>query len=88
MKHRHTPLMPFALAACLAAGGCAIANKGEITLARHISIGQELIDLQHARDSGAISDDEYAGLKAKIMEMVDSVDVVAAINDCTDLDDD
>lgn len=83
MKHPHTLLIPLALVAGLAASSCAIANKAEISLSRHVSIGQELLDLQNARDAGAITDPEFVALKAKIMEMADSIDVVATINDHT-----
>ena len=67
----------------LLAGSCAFANKGELTFARHISIGQEMIDLQRARDQGAITPEEYAALKSKIMELVDSVEVVELVNEST-----
>jgi len=87
LKHPHALLVPLALVAGLAASGCAIANKAQISLARHVSIGQELLDLQDAHDAGAISESEYAQLKAKIIEMADSVDVVATINDCVPDDD-
>lgn len=32
------------------------------------SVGQQLIDLQHAKDAGAITDAEYQTMKAKILE--------------------
>ena len=67
----------------LLAGGCAIGNKGELEFSRHVSIGQELIDLKRARDEGAISAEEYAALKAKIMELADSVEIVDVVNEAT-----
>lgn len=64
-----------ALAAAVALSSCAAFNRGEIVLARHVSIGQELMDLQQARDAGAITESEYRSLKAKVFELVDEVDV-------------
>ena len=50
-----------------ALSGCAIGNRGEITYNNNVSRGQELMDLKTARDSGAITDQEYQSQKEKVM---------------------
>ena len=82
MKYTSTAVRA-ALLAVLVVGGCAIANKGELTLSRHISIGQELIDLQKAHQSGALTDEEYERVKTKILALVDEIEVVEAVNEYT-----
>lgn len=73
------------IAAGLAAStaGCAFANKASVHLSRRISIGQELLDLQAARDAGAITEAEFQTLKTKIVKFVDSIEVVDAVNKYT-----
>ena len=41
------------------------------------------VDLQKAREAGAITDAEFVALKAKIMTMIDSIEVVDAVNKYT-----
>ena len=55
----------FALAATLILGGCvaAIGNHPP----NEPTVGQQLIDLQKAKDSGAMSDAEYQAEKAKVL---------------------
>ena len=45
-------------------------HSGRITI--HTTTGQELIDLQKALDSGAITQEEYDVLKLKIIERLDA----------------
>lgn len=40
---------------------------GTTTRAENPTLGQQLIDLQHAKDTGAISDAEYQQQKAKLL---------------------
>lgn len=49
--------------------GCAGAafNKVEVTAIRHITIGQELMDLKAAHEKGIISDTEYMETKKQIL---------------------
>lgn len=49
--------------------GCAAAafNKVSITANRHITIGQELMDLKDAHEKGIISDSEYMETKKQIL---------------------
>ena len=63
------------LIALLVSGGCAIGNRGTLELSRHISIGQELLDLQKAHEAGAISDEEYEMVRGKILALVDSIEI-------------
>ncbi len=53
-------------AACLS--GCAMFNSAKVQQNRTTTIGQELIDLQEARDKGAVSEEEYNKLKDEIMK--------------------
>ena len=45
-----------------AATGCVMGNDPHFTHARHHTVGQELLDLQKARDSEIISEEEYQHL--------------------------
>ena len=74
-----------ALTALLLSTGCAAAlgNTGTLVLARHISIGQELMDLHEAQKTGAITEEEYVIMKAKLMEAVESIEFVESMNDVT-----
>ena len=63
-------IAPISLALCAVVflSGCvaAIGNRG--TNPSNATLGQQLIDLQKAKDSGAISDTEYQAQKAKLLE--------------------
>ena len=52
----------------LLASGCvaAIGNR-DAQRSRGTTLGQELVDLQKAKDSGAITQDEYQTQKAKLL---------------------
>lgn len=76
-------LTPLACLTLLTVSGCAIGNSGKLVLARHVSVGQELIDLKEARDRGAITEEEYNEIKTKVMQIVDSIEVVDAVNEAT-----
>lgn len=58
-----------AMASIALLSGCAGAafNKVEVTAVRHITIGQELMDLQAAHEKGIISDTEYMETKKQIL---------------------
>ena len=47
--------------------GCALLNKTDIVYSRRTTIGQELIDLQEAKEKGVISDEEYFNAKKEIL---------------------
>lgn len=79
----HRLFTPLACIALLSVSGCAIGNSGKLVLSRHISVGQELIDLKEARDRGAITEEEYLEVKSKLLEIVDSIEVVQAVNEAT-----
>lgn len=58
------PLLPAAFAATLLAAGCAVGNtKTEL----RPTTGQELLDLQRARDAGALSDSEFQEQRQRIL---------------------
>lgn len=63
MKHP-APLLPAALAAILLATGCAVGNTKQV---QQPTVGQELIDLQRARETGAISDREFEEQRQQIL---------------------
>ncbi|MDR0780244.1 MAG: SHOCT domain-containing protein [Pseudomonadales bacterium] len=66
MRHTLTGLL---LLGTLTLGGCIFAPDGGNGLKweRDNTLGQELIDLDRAHQSGVISDDEYARLKARLL---------------------
>lgn len=63
-------IAPTALALCAVVflSGCvaAIGNRG--TNPSNATLGQQLIDLQKARESGAITDAEYQTQKARLLD--------------------
>lgn len=63
-------IVPISLALCAVVflSGCvaAIGNRG--TNPSNATLGQQLIDLQKAKDSGALTDAEYQAQKAKLLE--------------------
>ena len=79
MRNRNL-LSTAAILLLLLTTSCVMWNRGTLVLARHISIGQEFIDLQEARDRGAISEEEYEDLRGKLMEQVDSLDTVEVVD--------
>jgi Short C-terminal domain len=48
-------------------GGCVI-GSGPRTITQTPTVGQQLIDLQKAKDAGAITDVEFQTQKAKLLE--------------------
>ena len=48
--------------------GCAMFNKNVITSTRTTTIGQELADLQNAKESGAVTEEEYNRIKSNILK--------------------
>ena len=53
----------------LAFTGCvASLGSGSKTTVNQPTVGQQLVDLQKARDSGAITPDEYQAQKARLLE--------------------
>jgi hypothetical protein len=65
-----TVLIGLALAAalCLVSGAGCIAVSNPHTVNRATTLGQELIDLQQAKDNGAISEQEYQQLRKKLID--------------------
>ena len=65
------PLLNITMAATAAIllSGCAGAafNRIDVTANRHITIGQELIDLKKAHGQGIINDTEYAEAKKQVL---------------------
>jgi hypothetical protein len=55
-------LLMTSLTSCIAVG------KGSEEINHHPTLGQQLIDLQKAKDEGAITQKEYDELKAKIKD--------------------
>ncbi|MEW6159152.1 MAG: SHOCT domain-containing protein [Verrucomicrobiota bacterium] len=56
-------LLIMALVASVTFSGCIIGNRGNATP----TVGQQLTDLKKARDSGALSEDEYEAQKRKLL---------------------
>jgi hypothetical protein len=59
-----------AIAACVMTTGCVSRSRAEVTVTgtTTISKGQELTDLQRALEAGAISQADYAKVRAKILK--------------------
>lgn len=51
--------------------GCACFNTVNSTNNRTTTMGQELIDLQKAKDTGAITEAEYETSKSKLMKLAE-----------------
>lgn len=86
MRPAKLPALGLLLAA-LAGAGCAAFNSGELRMEREVTIGQELLDLKEAHEIGAITTAEYAKLKHKVLEMVDSTEMIHEIDFDDFLDD-
>ena len=67
-KHSMMVVLCSALAAALVSGGCvaAIGNRGNAGVGCG-TVGQQLIDLKKAHDSGAMSDAEFESERAKVL---------------------
>ena len=60
-------ITPFLVATILLLNGCiAIGNRD--AQQGHGTLGQQLIDLQKARDAGALSESEYQAQKARLLQ--------------------
>lgn len=55
------------------AAGCAMFNDTDLTYTRTTTLGRELMDLQAARDKGAITEEEYQQLKQKMKTFEDNI---------------
>ena len=62
-------LIPLALASLVLLNGCIALSLGGGTKTENTNatIGQQLVDLKNAKDSGAITDAEYQSQKAKLL---------------------
>jgi len=68
MKKLFIPALIGFLSLTLLTGCLALqVGGGTTTKPQAATIGQQLIDLQHAKDAGAITDAEYQAQKAKIL---------------------
>ncbi len=63
-------LIPFAagLSALLLLSGCVALGTGSKTITEKPTLGQQLVDLQKAKDAGAINDTEFQAQKAKLLQ--------------------
>ena len=70
MKRLSIPILALVSAALLLTGcvGGLQLGGGSKTDVRKPTIGQQLVDLQKAKDAGAITDSEYQFQKAKLLE--------------------
>ena len=69
MTTKKTTLISAAILLALLTTGCAIGNKGKLYYNRTTTVGQEMIDLKTALDSGAVTQAEYDTLKAELMKI-------------------
>ncbi len=67
-------------AAALLAGaailtGCVLGNSAEVHRHRSTTVGQELIDLERAKENGLVDEHEYRGLRKNIIKMAEPVEL-------------
>jgi hypothetical protein len=68
MKYTKMMTMVLSLLAMAGLSGCAMFNKATVTHTRTTTIGQELIDLQEAREKDMLSENEYDKLRKEIIK--------------------
>lgn len=67
-----------AATAIILLSGCAGAafNRVSVTANRHITIGQELMDLKAAHEKGIINDTEYAEAKKQVLNYAKQIGTI------------
>ena len=68
MKKLFTPALIVLSAMTLLAGCSWSVGSGSKSVTMAPTVGQQMIDLQKAKNSGAITDAEYQAQKAKVMD--------------------
>lgn len=68
MKAKSSILSLLALASLLTLSGCIAAIGNETPPASNATLGQQLIDLQKARDTGVITEAEYQTQRARFLD--------------------
>ena len=69
MKRIFIPIAVCVFAATLLTGCLSLEfGSGSVTKNQHPTVGQQLVDLQKAKDAGAINETEYQAQKAKILD--------------------
>ena len=63
-----TIVLPVLASAAVALAACS--NTEVVPPTMNVSVGQQLMDLKHARDNGALSDDDYQRQKKQIIDNV------------------
>ena len=63
------------LCGLFALAGCGVGNDHETLNLGSVSVGDQLIDLQKARDAGAISDAEFETAKGNLLELLNATDI-------------
>jgi hypothetical protein len=67
MKKLTTPILGM-LATTMLLGGCVASIGNRDSQRGHATLGQQLIDLQKAKDIGALTESEYQAQKAKLLD--------------------
>jgi hypothetical protein len=69
MKKLFIPILSLLSAALLLSGcvGGLNLGGGSKTVVQKPTVGQQLVDLKKAKDTGALSDEEYQAQKAKVL---------------------
>ncbi|GMG86372.1 hypothetical protein [Biformimicrobium ophioploci] len=68
MKESSLARLAIAMTAVAALSGCVAGNEVKMEQVRNTTIGQELIDLERAKEQGLLSDVEYYQLKEEILK--------------------
>lgn len=81
MNRITTTTMLFGLLVTAGLSGCAAFNKSSVQYTRTTTLGQELVDLQTARDQNAISEEEYNRARNALLDQApNSVSMPGNIN--------
>lgn len=76
MKQVANGIMVVAMAAVLSGCAGAAFNRISVTANRHITIGQELMDLKEAHEKGIINDTEYIEAKKSLLNIAEQYGAV------------
>ena len=66
MKRTKSSIVLPGLLMVVGLSGCALFNSATVSCNRTTTIGQELLDLQEAKEKGVVSEEEYEKLKKQI----------------------
>ena len=84
MRINSIALVLAAIISAVTITGCAMGNKGTVYYTRTTTVGQELLDLQQAKDKNALTEEEYEKAKADILKSASCNVKIECSNDNND----